>query len=73
MAKVVINPDNASNAFFNILDVIKALKNHEGVLNAPISDEGDDDVAYSIGECLEDIKVFLQELDEECNSDAQQD
>jgi len=67
MAKVIINPEHASNAFLNLLDVIKALKNHEGVLNAPLSDEGGDDEAYSIGECLEDIKDFLQELDEESN------
>jgi len=67
MAKVVINPDNASNAFFNVIDVIKALKRFEGVLQAPLSD--DDDEAYSIGECLEDLKVFVQELDEACESD----
>jgi len=65
MAKVIINPEHASNAFFNILDVIKALKNHEGVLNAPLSDEGGDDEAYSIGECLKDIKDFLGGIDDQ--------
>lgn len=68
MAKVDIGPDHASNAYLNLLDVINALKAHEGVLNAPLSPEsGDDDEAFSIGDCLEDIKDFLEELDAECS------
>ena len=66
MAKVSINAENASNAFFNVSDVIEALKRFDNVLESPISD--DDDDGYSIGDCLDDIKAFLQQLDEECIS-----
>lgn len=66
MAEVSINPDNASNAFFNVVDLIKALRRFEGVLQAPLSDDSDDEEGYSIGDCLDDIKDFLKELDEEC-------
>ena len=67
MAKVSINAEDASNAFFNVTDVIEALKRFDGVLQTPLSDD-DDEEGYSIGDCLDDIKEFLQQLDEECIS-----
>jgi hypothetical protein len=66
MAKVSINAEDASNAFFNVTDVIEALKRFDGVLQTPLSDD-DDEEGYLIGDCLDDIKMFLQQLDEECH------
>ena len=66
MAKVSINAEDASAAFFNVNDVIEALKRFDGVLQAPLSNDDDED-GYLIGDCLDDIKMFLQQLDEECH------
>ena len=66
MAKVSINAEDASNAFFNVTDVIEALKRFDGVLQTPLSNDDDED-GYLIGDCLDDIKMFLQQLDEECH------
>ena len=75
MTKVSINAEDASNAFFNVTDVIEALKRFDGVLQTPLSDD-DDKEGYLIGhyeegcligDCLDDIKMFLQQLDEECH------
>jgi hypothetical protein len=66
MAKVSINAEDASAAFFNVNDVIEALQRFDGVLQAPLSNDDDED-GYLIGDCLEDIKMFLQQLDEECH------
>ena len=66
MAKVSINAEDASAAFFNVNDVIEALKRFDGVLQAPLSND-DDEEGYLIGDCLDDIKMFLQQLDEECH------
>ena len=66
MAKVSVNAEDASAAFFNVNDVIEALKRFDGVLQAPLSNDDDED-GYLIGDCLDDIKMFLQQLDEECH------
>ena len=66
MAKVSVNAEDASNAFFNVNDVIEALKRFDGVLQAPLSNDDDED-GYLIGDCLDDIKMFLQQLDEDCH------
>ena len=71
MTKVSINAEDASDAYFNMVNVIKALKRFDGVLQAPLSNDDanlvqDEDV-YLIGDCLDDIKMFLQQLDEECH------
>ena len=74
MTKVSINAEDASNAFFNMVDVIKALKRIDGVLQTPISHD-DDKEGYLIGhyeegcligDCLDDIRAFLQKLDHIC-------
>ena len=57
MAKVSINAEDASNAFFNVTDVIEALKRFDGVLQTPLSDD-DDEEGYLIGDCLDDIKML---------------
>ena len=69
MAKVSINPEKASEMFFAVVDVLKALRRFDGVLEAPVSEdeEGDED-CYSIEDCLTDLKKFVQELDEEVNA-----
>ena len=64
MVEVCIKAEDASNAFFNLTDVIEALKRFDGVLESTLSD--DDEEGYSIADCLDDIKAFLQKLDEEC-------
>ena len=74
MAKVSINAEDASAAFFNVNDVIEALKRFDGVLQAPLSND-DDEEGYLIGhyeegcligDCLDDIRAFLQKLDHIC-------
>ena len=66
MAKVSVDAEEVSNAFFNVTDVIEALKRFDGVLQTPLSNDDDED-GYLIGDCLDDIKMFLQQLDEECH------
>ena len=64
MFKVCVKAEDAANAYFNVTDVIKALKKFDGVLESTLSD--DDEEGYSIGDCLDDIKLFIQQIDEEC-------
>ena len=71
MTKISINAEEVSNAFFNVTDVIEALKSFDGVLQKPLSNDDanfiHDEDLYLIGDCLDDIKMFLQQLDEECH------
>lgn len=60
MSKVT---DKVGNVLFNLIDIIKALKAHQEILNAPLSPE--DDADYTIGDCLEDTKLLTEELNKE--------
>ena len=70
MTKVSINAEDASDAYFNMVNVIKALKRFDGVLQAPLSNDDanfiHDEDLYLIGDCLDDIRAFLQKLDHIC-------
>lgn len=56
----MIDSNALSNAVLNMYDIREALSKR--TKNKPLNDDTDSD--YSIGDCLDDVVLFLEQLEE---------
>ena len=80
-SEVEVKNENVSEAICNVIDLIEALKrddlvDYDGdVLKAPLDstiEMDDEDPSYSIGDCLEDIKSFIESIHEQIDWESEQ-